>query len=973
MTSLSAARPWCLLLLASAPAFVMAWRRWPPPIPPGRSRAALALRLVLLILVVLALADVRFGRAPERRALVAVVDLSDSTLAATTEAAIAVLTLQEAKSADDLFGVVTFGRNALVEMPPSSRPAFGAFQTRPDGGYSDLAGALGLAANLIPDGYSRQVVLVSDGRQNLGDAARMVERLRDRSVRVDVAPLGTAPRDESVVVALEAPAEVREGEALTVTARLRATGSSQGRLMFLLDGRETESRVVALAPGASTQTLSLPPLEPGEHRLRAVLDAQPDTYPQNNVADSVIRVRGAPKVLVLEGAPGEAANVRSGLQAAGMVVETRPVGEAPTAVAGLTGYDATVVVDAPAPDFPPGAMDALSTASRDLGRGLVSIGGPRSYGPGGWQGTPLEEALPVRMEVPRSKERPAVAVVLVMETMESEEGDGVVLGSVDAVIDQLTPEDELAMVRMGTPGGRGLSTLVLQLAPMNEAQKVVAREAVRTAVLGDPLGYAQSIEVALDALASSAAATKHVIIAGDGDALADVGSYPTLLGRARAEGVVVTSIGVDTHVSITNMDHMEHIAELGGGRFFLSNTAADVPEILLESTRRSLRPWFEQDPFFPRVTSAGELLQGVALEAFPQLGGYVVTTPKPTAEVALSSPRGDPVLAGGRHGLGRTVAWTSDADGRWTAGLLASPVAGTLFGRLVAWSLPVGGPEPLRIEAMPQGAGLDVTVSGPEQGGSVAVEAFGSGHRATTTNLRPVGPGRWQGQVPVDETGTYVLSAVLERAGSLVGQSDLSVPVPYSPEYIDQGRDDGLLGALASRSGTVVGRPAAAWALRPLPLTVTRPVFWLLVLIVAVLWPADVAVRRLTASPASILASVGTVLAARVDAWHQARERAALAKGAAAGRLRQTIEASRSADAAEDPAGPGSQSAAHAPSIQPPVGDHRAHEHPVPSEPAGQPATPDPNSSVDIPAHVLPDLSSRLVEAKRKRDKEERR
>ena len=47
----------------------------------------------------------------------------------------------------------------------------------------------------------------------------------------------------------------------------------------------------------------------------------------------------------------------------------------------------------------------------------------------------------------------------------------------------------------------------------------------------------------------------------------------------------------------------------------------------------ALRHWYEQEAFFPKVTAAGDLLAGLPLTAFPQLGGYVVTTPKPGAEV----------------------------------------------------------------------------------------------------------------------------------------------------------------------------------------------------------------------------------------------------------------------------------------------------------------------------------------------------
>jgi len=88
---------------------------------------------------------------------------------------------------------------------------------------------------------------------------------------------------------------------------------------------------------------------------------------------------------------------------------------------------------------------------KELGHGLVTIGGPTSYGPGGWQGTPLEDALPVRMDLPNRKDKPKVAVVLVMETMEDPRADQVVLGAAEAVIDKLSPDDQVGV----TDGIRG--------------------------------------------------------------------------------------------------------------------------------------------------------------------------------------------------------------------------------------------------------------------------------------------------------------------------------------------------------------------------------------------------------------------------------------------------------------------------------------------------------------------------------------
>jgi hypothetical protein len=41
----------------------------------------------------------------------------------------------------------------------------------------------------------------------------------------------------------------------------------------------------------------------------------------------------------------------------------------------------------------------LEAAVRDLGVGLVCVGGDQTYAAGGYRGTPLEETLPVSMEL----------------------------------------------------------------------------------------------------------------------------------------------------------------------------------------------------------------------------------------------------------------------------------------------------------------------------------------------------------------------------------------------------------------------------------------------------------------------------------------------------------------------------------------------------------------------------------------------
>ena len=861
MIGFAVLRPEFLLLLLLVPALVVAWLRWPPPLAVGRSRLILASRVLLVALLVLALAGVRLTTQPNKRAVVAVVDLSASVKAhgnLDSEAG-AVRSLQASKGADDLFGVVTFGHDASVELPLTRDPAFESFQTQPDPSYTDVAGALRLAAGLMPDGYARQLVLISDGRQNLNDAASAVAALRAEGVRVDVVAVGEAPTAEALVTGVDVPSELREGQTASAVVHLQSTGQASGTLTLIMDNNQVENRDVTLPAGSSTQTFQLPNAALGLHTVRAELNVQPDTYTENNVGEANMRVLGRPLVLVLEGKAGEGANVASALQAAGMNVERRQAAGAPTDTQTLGRYDSTVVVDASADSFPADSMAALASSVHDLGKGLVTIGGPTSYGPGGWAQTPLEDALPVRMDIPQRKDKPKVAVVLVMETMEDQRADQVVLGAAEGVIDKLSPDDLVAVTdgRQDDPG------FLVDMTPASNKKAIDAK--LESGLLGDPPSYLPFMQRAYDALQKTDAPIKHIVVLGDGDADStpsqQIQSY---LETGLSKGVTTSAIAVDVHGQPQYMSFMQDIARWGGGRFYQSNNPSQVPDLFLKESVASLRPWFEQTPFFPKVAAAGDLLQGVPTDQFPQLGGYVVTTIKPSSEEYLASPKQDPVLAAWSYGLGRSAAWTSDSVGAWTSGFLKSPVSQTLFARMVAWTLP-GGQQQLQIQAQPSGDGLQVDVTGPDTAGAtVSVGMVRPDLQSTTQDLVAVAPGHWQGRIGGTTVGTYLLHGVMRKNGQVLGQADQAVSVPYSPEYLELGRDDGLLRQVARDGGGIMlDKAQAAWAQSPLPVPVSSDVFWPLLLLAALLWPLDVATRRITLSPRQLWTNAMSLLTER--------------------------------------------------------------------------------------------------------------
>src|SRR5207237_6739967 len=130
--------------------------------------------------------------------------------------------------------------------------------------------------------------------------------------------------------------------------------------------------------------------------------------------------------------------------------------------------------------------------------------------------------------------------------------------------------------------------------------------------------------------------------------------------------------------------------------------------------------------------------------------------------------------------------------------------------------------------------------------------------RSPAQALVAAAPGRWQGQISGTTVGIYLLHAAVAKNGQTVGQADAAVSVPYSPEYLQLGRNDGLLHLVARNgAGDVLQRGQQAWSLPTLPVPVNTDIFWFLILLCLIVWPLDVAARRITLRPRQLLANIG--------------------------------------------------------------------------------------------------------------------
>lgn len=813
---------------------VLVWLFLAPPLASGRARLALGVRMLIVLLLTGALAGFELQTTPAAQTVIVLADLSASTASAKDVEAQTVQQILAARHGDDRAGVISFARDPQVEVDAGTNPQFAGFETAPNPNYTDLASALQLAGSIFPTDTRRHIVVVSDGRSNVGDAVAEARLLRAEGIRVDTVALSVPIGTEAYVDRVDAPATLNQGQEAAVQAVVVSNTATPANVSWYLDRTLLGTSRVALGAGETTLSQTVKPGATGFHTVRIEIDPVRDTYTENNVGEALIQVVGPPRVLVVEQAAGDAASFEAALASTGILTTSITPGQLPRTPTDLAAYQTIVLVNIPASSLGADGMTLLQAATRDLGTGLVVIGGSDSYGPGGYAGTPLETALPVQIQIPQDMKKPPVAVMLVLETTESGEGDQVLRGAAAAVVDQLTPRDMVGVTN-GTNGN-----IVVPLTTLSDKAKVKA--AINSMSLGDPRSYTPDLNVAADQLAKSKASLKHIILLGDGDAS---DNYQPVVTAIHNKGITVSTVAAGSFG--TEPAVMREIATLGHGRFYQSSGLSDVPQIFLKETNEALKPWIVEGTITPHLASLIEVLPGVQLNAFPPLSGYVATTPRSAADIVLASPQGDPLLATWQYGLGRVMAWTSDAQGRWTAGLLQWPGANQFFGDIVRYSLPQAGDPALQTETQVQGDHTHVLVTAPQySGAAVSISALAPDLSGLQLTLGSTGPGRFEGDLPTDQVGGYLLRVTQSVGGVTKHTSTFGLVVPYSPEYRDLGTDLNSLRAIAyAGGGTLIDRPADAFGETVPPVHAAQPLDELLLVLAALLFPIDVALRRL--------------------------------------------------------------------------------------------------------------------------------
>ncbi len=857
-------RPWWLLGLLALPVLALYYRRSLVDFARWQRIASLGVRTAIVVLLILGLAGLAILRPTRELFVVFAVDRSESAGAAANRKADEFVARAAALAGGNRYVVLPFAAapgpardgaefvKALEEAAQAAQarpsPIPPADLAVPEGGQgldrkgTDLAAALETAAAVIPPFYVPRIVLLSDGNATAGDAQKTAASFGGK-VAVMTSPLPERDLPEVQLSAVNTPAQVQQGEPFNVEVVIDSNHDDDaGKIEVYRGDVKAADQAVKLKKGENRlvlkQTIEAGGLVPITARLRGYRD----TLLDNNSDFGLAAVSGKPRVLLLESDPDQAKQLVWALAEQNIQVDVRPPRGAPEKLAELQNYDLLILSNVPATALSLRQMDVARTYVRDLGGGLIMMGGDQSFGLGGYYKTSLEEILPVRSDFQKEKEKPSLAMMLVIDKSGSMGGEKIEMAkdAARAAVELLGPSDKVGVLAF-----EGENFWVSELHPCSDKGFVLDRIAQLEA--GGGTVMAPAMEEAFETLRGAVAKLKHVILLTDG--VSAPGDFEGIAQSMAAERITVSTVamGGDADQAL-----LEEIARLGKGRFYVADDPGQVPQIFAKETVTASKSAINEQPFSAALIRPTKVLSEIRLDEAPFLLGYVITRPKPTAEVILATESGDPLLAWWRYGLGISVAFTSDAKPRWAAEWLSWPQFGQFWAQVVRHALRKAEAKGTYVQIKRTGREAVVALDAVEPSGRFLNQAQTEltliDPTLTTRKLEMAqsAPGRYEARFDATRAGSYQLVFSQTRDSQLIGRQSRGLAVGYPDELRLKPVNAEQLRQIAATTGgradvkpEDVFTPPEKSALRAVPL-------WpILATAALLLFMIDVALRRI--------------------------------------------------------------------------------------------------------------------------------
>lgn len=797
----------------------------------------LTIRGIFLLCLILALADMSIVNMSKDTTTIFLSDLSNSVSGNEEDMKQFILEAMQSKQEEDRVASVVFGKDVELEGEVTDNLTGNILDSPINTSHTDIEQGIVKSMTMMPKDTNKRIVLLTDGKENKGDVGTLVHAIKEQKIDIKVKLLESQINDEVYVDNFYIPQKVNLGEQFQVHMDIYATVDTETKVTLIADGEKLVTETMSLTQGSNKYVLHDTAKKMGFVNYELLIEPVHDTMTINNSYSAYTLVETSPKILILYDEESDAVQIEKIADSLGLEYDSMASHTAPTQLENLLTYKSILLCNVSADKLDSGFLERLEHYVKDFGGGMVAVGGENAFALGGYYKTPLETVLPVNMHMRGIKDKPSVAMMLVIDKSGSMAGINLKLAKEAAVrtLEVLEDRDEIGVVAFDDKAYNVV-----------DVQKAENRESIQESILGIQQGGGTSILPALreayEKLSLSKAEIKHVILLTDGQA--EHTGYEGLLTNMNDNKITLSTVGIG---SGTDIGLLNYLASSGNGRFYLTKDGLSIPRIFAKEAFLATRTYLNNMTFTPEITSYHSILSSVYDEGLPPLHGYVGTSPKDAATVLLTSPVKDPILVSWQYGLGKTVAWTSDLSGQWSRDYNAWGHNHILWQNIIHYTIENYSREPIELESALKDGEVEVTLTTSGEDDQLldtSVQVQTPSNKNITLNLEPVRKGVYRGRFLPEEIGSYMLKGVQKDEEQVLATGLGGITVPYSEEY-KVAKATTFKHFVDQVGGAYIQRAEDVFAPLDHPVKSKKSVVNGLLIMAIIIWMVDIAMRRL--------------------------------------------------------------------------------------------------------------------------------
>jgi Mg-chelatase subunit ChlD len=807
-----------------------------------RKNSLFLVRSVMVILMILSLSGLHIKSYVDEVNTIFVVDLSESTSKNREDFKAFIEESLKDTSINDQVGVLTFGKETQIENPLSANMKNIEFQTNPGKNYTNIENGLKIARSIIPEESRKRIVLLTDGEENIGNSMNESFLMKEDNIDFKVLRLSKNIGNEVQVSNVEVPKILYENQSFHIKINLWSNVATKVKIDLYSGRNRVGQKEVFVQKGENSFVFEDEAKDTGLGSYKVVITPKKDTNRENNTYATYTEVKGKPKVLLIDGKSNGGREFSKILKSAALEVDHRKAQQAPQSIVELSKYKTVILCDVSLENIHSEFINTLKVYVRDYGGGLFVTGGENSFALGGYYKTPLEEILPVDMEMKVKGKAPNLGLMLVIDKSGSMEGGQYGLRKINIAkeaaikaVHSLKSKDQIGVIAFDDT-----TEWVVPLSSTDNEEKI--KRSIGTIKAGGGTSIIPALQEAYESLKDADTKLKHIILLTDGQA--ERHGYTNLIEEMKKNGITVSTVavgeGADTSL-------LEGIADSGRGRYYFVDEFSTIPKIFTKETFLASKSYIHNRTFTPKVGVFHDILNPLKDDIL-DLEGYVGASAKPRAHTLLVSDQEDPILSIWQYGLGKSVAWTSDVNGKWTRNYLHSEEGISFFKNMMEWTFSNTGDNQLQIDTDRTGEKGEIIAKNLgefKEGYETKAVIITPSLEKIQLKLDPISPGTYKGEFDLLEKGIYMIHASQYEKDSLVNTQKQGMVMNYPKEYDFADRKNNLERLLYETDGKFIESPKEVFEKNLEPVYGLKDLSRILMIIALLLFILDIALRRL--------------------------------------------------------------------------------------------------------------------------------